>query len=172
MANEERLAALEKRLQAAEDVLAIQNLMASYLNGCDGGWDRLSHDGKVVAPMFTEDGTWECEKVTKATGHEKIKALWDGFRESTPFSFHTISNPRIEVDGDTAVGEWHLVAYVTSRLALESGRLTPTEQLTVAIYTNHFVRTPQGWRIKHIHVRPAFFEPFTKGWAEAVHLHR
>ncbi len=172
MTNEDRLEALEKRLRAVEDVREIQNLMARYLNASDGGWDRVSHDGDVVAPMFAEDGVWECEKVAKAIGRKEIRALWDTFRKNTPFSFHTISNPNITVTGDSAVGEWHLIALVTSRLALDSGRDTATEQFTAAIYTNHFVRSPEGWLFQKIHVRPAFFEPFSKGWAGAAHLAR
>jgi len=169
---EERLVALEQRLQAAEDVLAIQNLMTRYLNTADGGWDRVSHDGTRVAPLFVEDGVWEAEHVAKAVGRREIAALWDGFRQSTPFAFHTIANPLIEVSGNQAVGEWHLLALVTGRLAMGPLRSEATELLSAAIYTNHFVRTESGWLFKSIFVRPAFFEPFAKGWAEARHLAR
>ena len=34
---------LEARLRAMEDIAAIANLKARYINACDGGWNRPRH---------------------------------------------------------------------------------------------------------------------------------
>lgn len=169
MSIEARLEALESRAQRAEDVLAITNLMAEYSNASDGGWNRETHDSERVAALFTEDGVWEGDKGGKVVGREAICDLFEHLRKTTPFAFHTNSNPRIEVNGDSAVGEWHLILFlVTGEGSVVDRPLGSI--LGTGIYTNDFVRTAQGWRFKKIQCTAAFLEPYLHDWAKASTL--
>jgi len=59
------------------------------------------------------------------------------------FTQHYLSNPIIEIDGDTATGHYNVFA--------AHGMKTPDGQAVVyagAIYMHDLVRTPKGWRIK------------------------
>jgi uncharacterized protein (TIGR02246 family) len=160
---ESRLAALERRAQRAEDVLAIHNLMADYSNAADGGWNRATHDPDAVAALFTEDGVWEGDKGGKVEGRAAIRELFAYLQKTTPFAFHTMANPRIEVNGDSAVGQWHLILFlVTGEGAVVDRPLG--DIFGTGIYTNHFVRTPAGWRFRKIQCTAAFLEPFLRGW--------
>jgi len=164
---EARLETLERRALLAEDVLAIQNLMADYSNAADGGWNRATHDPDRVAALFTEDGIWEGDKGGKVEGREAISTLFTDLQKTTPFAFHTMANPRIEVNGDSAVGQWHLILFLVTGEGTVVDRPLG-EIIGTGVYTNDFVRTPEGWRFKKIQCTAAFLEPFLEGWAQSL----
>jgi hypothetical protein len=58
-----RLAQLEQRVQALEDVNAIRYLKARYAAYCD---DQYNPDG--LAALFTEDAVWESEGLGRFEG--------------------------------------------------------------------------------------------------------
>ena len=64
---------LDERLRAMEGLQEIMNLKARYLNGCDGGWNRASHDADAVASTFAEDGWWQAEGFPRLSGREAIR---------------------------------------------------------------------------------------------------
>jgi hypothetical protein len=74
---------------------------------------------------------------------------------------HTISNPLIEVDGDTAAGEWHLTEVFTTA----SGE----EHWARGIYSDTFVRKPDGWYFKSMSVKYAHNGPYKQGFAGAIY---
>ena len=59
MTIEQRLHELEARLQKANDVADISNLMTRYSNAADRGWNRYMYDGEEVASFFTTDAVWD-----------------------------------------------------------------------------------------------------------------
>ncbi len=103
------LAALRRRVDASESVLAIHELKARYGDLVDGRFargrmvddDRLAEVATAVAALFTEDGIWDGGPgLGSVQGRDAIAA-----RLRTPtlsFSRHLFTSPRIEVDGDRA----------------------------------------------------------------------
>lgn len=65
-------------------------------------------------------------------------------------------NPVIDVEGDCATGQWHLLMMMT----LPDGE----PYWATAIYNDEFVRTPQGWRFKAIRITPILAAPHAWGW--------
>ena len=65
-----RLAQLEQRVQALEDVNAIRHLKARYAAYCD---DQYNPDG--LAALFTEDAVWESQGLGRFEGREAIRAF-------------------------------------------------------------------------------------------------
>jgi SnoaL-like domain len=64
-------------------------------------------------------------------------------------TMHQAHHPEIAVDGDTATGTWYLqdkVIVEAFRFMLEGG----------AIYSDRYVRTPDGWRVAHTGYRRTF----------------
>jgi hypothetical protein len=64
---------------------------------------------------------------------------------------HLVSNPEIEVDGDTATARWGLVDTVIIQKA----------DLVVrgaSVYEDRYVRTAEGWRIQHTGYKRLFEE--------------
>jgi proline iminopeptidase len=146
---------LEARLQRIEDIQAITELKAAYCNAADGGWDRPTHDADAVAALFVEDGVWEGGASGRGVGREEIRKLFDGFKPA-PFAFHRVSNPIIQVHGDRASGEWHVLVAIT---------FEGDKHLWIGgVYNDTFVRTPRGWRFKHLKFTQAFRTRNAEGW--------
>lgn len=149
---------LEERVQALEDREAIIQLKARYTHINDGGWKGPTHtDPAAIADMFTEDGVWDgAPSAGYAKGRDAIKALFEGFR-AMRFVIHYVSNPLIQVDGDTATGHWH--ALVTSTMP-EQGALW-----ILGYYKDEYVRTADGWKFKTLRFETAALAPYETGWA-------
>ena len=127
---------VEKRLQHAEDRLAIFQLMAGYGPQVDGNCQR------DAANVWTEDGVYELDQ-KRFEGRATIVHMLenDQSRELVDSgSAHVISLPHITVDGDTAV------ATCTSRLYRYDGGDFRVLRATANRW--ELVRTPQGWRVK------------------------
>jgi 3-phenylpropionate/cinnamic acid dioxygenase small subunit len=99
--------ALADRLQRLEDLEEIRQLFIDYGHYLDSG-EFASYGG-----LFADDGEVLLGPVGRAKGPAAIEALMaktmDGARGS---SFHVVSNPIIELDGDRATSEvmWTVVA--------------------------------------------------------------
>ncbi|HEY3696817.1 nuclear transport factor 2 family protein [Phenylobacterium sp.] len=143
MAIEDRLDALEARLQAAEDQLAIIRLLSTYGPAVDSGSSREG------AALWTEDGVYDVGGMRRAEGHDAIAALYDsqGHRELIfRGSAHLTATPRITVTGDTA----EAVGY--SFVMLRSHKGWYVWRASANRWT--LTRTPDGWRIVERYNRP------------------
>jgi hypothetical protein len=135
---------LEQRLQEMEDYHAILELKARYCNGCDGGWDRPSHNYDDLIELFTDDAVWDGRPAMPlAQGKAAILETMQSFRNTFPFIIHNVMNPIIRIDGDIASGHWHAILHY--RTAKGAGT-------TYSIYEDSYVRTESGWRIKSLRV--------------------
>ncbi len=150
---------IEKRLQALEDREEILKLKARYDNYNDGGWSGPTHtDPQAVADMFTEDGVWDgAPDSGYAKGREQIRELFQAFG-AVPFIIHYVTNPLIEIDGDTATGHWH--ALVTATMP------GPQALWILGIYKDDYVRCPDGWKFKKLRFDTIASTPYEKGWAK------
>ena len=104
---EAKVAQLERRLEAAEDQLAIQNLIARYGLAADVG------NAEEVANVFTEDAEFDVgggsahvdSKSVVYRGHEELKkklVLGEMHQSLLPNCAHTIGPVVIQVDGRRA----------------------------------------------------------------------
>jgi ketosteroid isomerase-like protein len=152
---------IEERLRALEDREELIKLKARYVNLNDGGWQGPTHtDPDAVADMFVDDGIWDgSPNAGYAQGRAEIKALFERFR-AVKFIVHYVTNPLIEVDGDTANGHWH--ALVTSTMP------DGTALWILGLYKEQYVRTSRGWRIKVLRFETAVTAPYESGWAKAM----
>lgn len=125
---------IEHALAADRD--AIRQLLATYTYNGDRG--RVAE----LAACFAADGTIEYPGAT-ATGPEAIaQSLSSG--EPNPartFVRHHVTNPLIEVDGDTATARSYFAVYSNNG---------PDHAGT---YNDMLVRTAQGWRFAFRQVR-------------------
>ncbi len=104
---ETRVGELEERLRAAEDQLAIHDLIVRYGLAVDLG------DAQGVADVFMSDAEFDVGSGSSGPdarnvvfkGHEEIKnnlVLGDGHQSLLPNSAHTIGPVIIALDGDRA----------------------------------------------------------------------
>lgn len=138
---EQRIAALESRLQSAEDQLEILRLLNSYGPLVDSG------SSEEAAKLWVEGGGYNfsggLSGGTRLTAPEQLVAMYEteGHKGlvSTGVS-HLTATPRITVNGDTA----EAVGY--SFVVLREGERWYFWRAAI----NHWIlaRTPEGWRIK------------------------
>jgi uncharacterized protein (TIGR02246 family) len=129
----------QARLQHLEDVAEIERLIMDYARHLD---DRDLH---AYSRLFSADGEW-----TGNTGHAKgpdaIQAMLEERLPSNPpppgpTSRHVVSNPVIDVDGDTAT------ASVTWAL-LRRGEGDEPELALLGHYDDVLAREDGRWRFK------------------------
>lgn len=150
---------LEERIQRIEDLEAIKKLKALYCKYCDGDLQGHTHDVDSILTLFAEG----C--VTQTPFHGRIEGL-DATRthyencQSSPFVFHLVANPIIEIEGDTASGEWWVLVASTSP--------SETANWTAGVYEETYVRTSHGWKIKTMELKLGFVCPYETGWAKAL----
>jgi ketosteroid isomerase-like protein len=145
---------LERRLRAVEDIEAIKKLKAKYCAACDNQYDPDS-----LAALFTEEAVWDGGDFGKYEGREAIRTFFRGASALLPFALHQVMNPLIEVDGDTATGQWYLFQPCTL------GEQNQAMWLA-AKYAEEYVRTNGEWQFKSLKVNSQFFTPFEEGWAK------
>lgn len=150
---------LEERVQRLEDIDEIAKMQARYIDFNDGGWKGPTHQHpQEVADLFVDDGVWEGPSGTaRAEGRQAIIDLFTQFA-AVPFIIHCITNPLIEVDGDSAHGEWHAIIPTT---------MPDCQALwTIGKYINDYVRTEQGWKCKSMFFEAATITTYETGWGK------
>ena len=97
---------LTTRVQRLEDLLAIHQLFVDYGLALDAG------DFDAYAALFAEDGEVLLGPMGRAKGPADIKALMTKtLAGGVGSSFHIISSPQVQLDGDTATSQvmWSVV---------------------------------------------------------------
>lgn len=93
----ERIAALEARVQRLEDQQAIAQLVASYGPAVDGG------DAEATAALWSEDGVFDIVPYFTLDGREAIAGMVDGDGHQSLIRNgcgHVLTAPKVVVDGD------------------------------------------------------------------------
>lgn len=129
----------DERLRALEDELAIQRIIVEYAARLD------ARDYEGYADLFARKGVWQ-NGATVRRGREEIRDLLVGLFGETPAgyvnreSYHLVSNPQIEVQGDRATARSRHLLLMRG----EGG--SPVPGLT-GLYEDEFVREDGEWKI-------------------------
>lgn len=143
---------LATRVRRLEDIEAIRQLKAHYCYACDD-----NYHAEKLAGLFTEDGVWDGGALGKAVGRDQIRRFFERSPEVIPFAVHMVTNPLIEVDGDTGTGVWYL--FQAASYAPENTPLWGS-----ARYDEEYVREADGWKFKSLRLTSHFWTPFHDGW--------
>ena len=158
-----QLASMLTRLDVLESKEAITGLMVSYMAATDAEHDK----GAKVARLFTEDGRWQSvgphgNPDWAAVGRPALVTKFDRNVDRMPFSAHFVTNPAVQLDGDTARGQFMYFQACTYR---------GDQPLWIAgSYDNDFRRVDGQWLISHMRVHNFFTTPFDKGWVAVPHM--
>ncbi len=156
--DQSRLAQIERRLQALEDVNAIRNLKAKYAALCD---DNYNPDG--LAALFAEDAVWDGESFGRFEGRDAIREFFRGASQIFSLAIHYSLNSQIEVSGDTAQAQWYL--FMPCTLAADNRALW-----RASIDKESYIRLNGEWLFKHKSSAPIFHTSFETGWAKTRFL--
>lgn len=164
------------RLQALEDIEEIKRLKTLYGENWDAGWSDTPGQGSgaKLAALFVEDGIWDGRPIVADVlhGREAIKDSCEEFvrfntytpsgekREFEAMSLHIATNPRVDVDGDTAKASF-------TGLLLTAEAESGQSFWCAGRYRDELARTEQGWRFTKVKFNYALFTPFDgEGWVK------
>lgn len=127
---------LARRVRRLEDLLAIQQLFVDYGNHLDAG------DFEAYANLFADDGEVMLGPLGRAKGRDEIRALMEGMLSGARgTSFHVITNPMVDLDGDRAMST--VMWTVIQRDADGSPKLS-----MLGHHTDVLVRDGGSWRFQ------------------------
>ena len=132
---QDRLAALEGRVQLLEDQLAILRLITSWGPAVDTG------DGDAAAALWADDGVLESD-LSYLIGPASIKAMVHGEGHQALIrdgSAHIPAFPIVRVDGDEASATGYTRVYRHTDEGYEVWRVSANRW--------EFRRTSDGWRV-------------------------
>ena len=153
---------LEERIRLIEDREEIARLKHTYCSINNGGYRDVTthHDIDKLIDIFVPDGVWDgSPELPKAVGHQQIRELFTAWR-ALPYVIHYVTNPVIDVDGDTAHAVFQ--AIITGVIPGEVNRA----MWIFGQYEEDYVRTPQGWKYKLLRFVSFAITPFEEGWAK------
>jgi hypothetical protein len=164
---EQRVAALEARLRAAEDLDALQRLKARYGKLLDQRYTRrgglrprseVEPLAREAAELFTADAVWDGGPgLGVCRGRD---AIFERLAHSTlQFAWHFFVKPDLLVDGDTACGTWDILSPCTTA----EGR----PMWMAGVEHDTYVREGGVWLHRSMKLDLVFMAPYDKGWAKA-----
>ena len=147
----------ERLVRRLADIEAIRQLKHRYCGLCDAGYDA-----DPLAALFTEDAVWDGGPIGMHEGREAIRRFFQGSPNRVPWALHMVTNPIIEVDGDTATGQWYLWEPLV--YALPGG---DQAWWMSARYDDRYRRTPDGWKFERVAITMKLLAPYDRGWGAA-----
>lgn len=157
----ERLDAVERRAQAAEDHIAVTDLQRIY------GYYVDKSQWEQVADLFSRDATLEINGRGKFIGHERIREY---MRHFGPPPRGLLMN-HMQLQPVVHVAEDGQSAQCRCRALIMAGHLGGEAMWGECIYENEYVREDGVWKISKLKSWQVFYTPYDKGWGvEAVPL--
>lgn len=152
----QRLAAVEKRAQAAEDQLAIANLQRMY------GFYVDKSQWEHVADLFARDAVLEINGRGRFIGQDRIREYMRHFgpHEEGLLMNHLQLQPVVHVDPDGMHGNARL------RALMMVGKMGDHAMWGEAIYENEYVKEDGTWKIARLKAYQVFYTPYDKGWGK------
>ncbi len=161
------VAALRRRVEASESVLAIHSLKARYGELVDRRFARghvvgpalLARLADEAATLFTEDGVWDGGPgLGSATGR---RAIADRLGSPTlDFSRHLFVKPRIEVDGERATARWDLLS--------PCRRLDGTSYWMCGYEDDEYQQVDGRWLHRSMRLTTVVMAPVGDGWTKIL----
>jgi len=106
---DDRIAALERRVQVLEDQMAICQLIATYGPAVD------SESAEAVGQLWSADGVYDPGGASPYVGRAAVGDLVHGERHQAYLEAgcaHVLSAPQVSVEGDVAVAVNHSRVYL------------------------------------------------------------
>lgn len=122
------------------DVLQLQTMKAIYCETVDACVSGGSESAERLSALFTEDVQADYGLGPLNGRKAVVEFLIDAIVSNNDALWHSIHTPRIDVSGDTAVGQWTIMVRMKHKGST-------TFDMLFGRYVDEFRRTPQGWRI-------------------------
>ena len=145
----------EQQVQRLIDIEDIKILKRKYAAACDDGYNI-----EKLGVLFTEDAVWDGAEYGGAATRQGIKDFFSSTPDFVKLALHYVINPIIEVNGDTATGQWLLWKPMVMHEGNQAMVLT-------ARYDEQYVRQEGQWLIKHLKVTIESLGPYGGDFGKA-----
>jgi hypothetical protein len=132
-----------KVLQRVLDILEIQALKALYCEAVDSSVKDRAQASQQLRELCLEDVMGDLGFGVQKGRDELIKFIMQGLSGTSDWLFHAIHSPRIEVNGDVAIGRWTVIAGTRAKGA---GQVL----MSTGRYRDVFRRTSAGWKMQDV----------------------
>lgn len=154
---------LERRIDRLESLEAIRKLKHTYCKFCDNGYDP---DG--IASLFWDDAVWDAGPgFGSYRGPDAIREFFDGVSGQITWARHLVVNELIEVEGDSATGEFQIIQPCTFASAEREGGQAAW---LIGKYTEEYTRNDGVWKYQRLQADIEFITPYEMGWHKAKSL--
>jgi len=152
---------LEAKIITMEEIEKIKILKSNYCFLVD---EIVAGDNKKIEEFmgkFTDDAWIDFTEFGKHEGKGAISAFYsDIVAQVLSYSAHMVSNPIIEVNGNTATGRWYFEVPCTIRVANKPAWIQGK-------YYEQYRKIGGEWKWSSITTRFDFFSPIEEGWVKA-----
>jgi CDGSH-type Zn-finger protein len=159
------LTGINEKLTHLQDVEEIERLIVRYARGCDRG-----NDPEAIAPLFTEDGTWECKGFGKYISRDKVARGLHGIAgEKIWWSLHYMISPMVDIDetGEYAKVFWYLWESAT----VPNPDTDEAEPHWIGgTYDVEVVKQQGKWYFKTMELKLNMVSPYQEGWVKSKFL--
>ena len=145
--------ALGPRLRRLEDIEAIRQLKYRYCEACDDGYDA-----DRIAALFLPDAVWDGGPMGRYEGRAAIRAFFLDASTAVAFALHQVTNPIIDVEGDTASARWMLWEPIVYAI-------DDTAYWMAATYHDRCRRVGGEWLFASVRVELRLLSPYDEGFA-------
>lgn len=128
-------------LRQIQDRLAIQDLISTFCHMVD---TRLLET--VTDEVFTADAILDYG-YKRMVGRDEIHRFYNAFDDLILGTSHTVANPLIRIDGDTAIALHRVMGAHWHKQPGDTIRIQAADEIMIAGYQDRLRREPQGWRI-------------------------
>jgi SnoaL-like domain len=127
----------------AADAVEIANVKARYCAASDLCPTDIQAALAGFRTAFTKDVVGDYGFKTFHGFDELTGFMTTAVAGNSEWMVHMLHTPRIEVDGDSATGNWTVMGQMKRR---EGGEI----DTVLGRYSDELVRTPEGWRIAKV----------------------
>ena len=145
-----------KQLQWLVDIEEIKQLKARYAAACDNDYEP-----DTIAELFAHDAIWDGGMMGFAETQAGIREFFANASNLVGFAVHGLSNPIIEISGDSATGQW----YLTQPMTMKGSN---SAYWFIAKYDDKYIRTADGWKFQHVQITARAFSPYEEGFGKAL----
>ena len=156
-ASGEEIKRLKAILEELRDIEEIKKLKAGYCYLMDQRrWDE-------ILEVWAENPVVDFGPSGVFKGKEAIDKFYKEMTAPLSFFVHIAHNPVIEVQGDSAWGQWYLTSQVTVAATSQAAWM-------MGSYHDQYQRVGKEWKIKSIKLELKYFTPYEEGWGKAPFL--
>lgn len=127
----------------ADQALAIANLKARYCAAADLPASDPDQARRLLVDIFADDFVGDYGTGPLHGPQAITDFLCTAISANSLWMIHMLHSPRIEIDGDSATGDWTVLGQMKRRA-------TGAIDSVIGRYSDLFRLTPAGWRIERV----------------------